>query len=367
MLSPLPQECLLCPEDGDYQITKGDYQITKRPNTSAMEEVPSPFRDKVALDQLKKGGNNTIIEQPEFPASKPASFQTSPGPRLPLTSITISLSSPTPLAFSGPRRNTSINHTPAYSSTSYLPRIPSIDTPSAADLKGKSTAYPVYGVPTFPTAAPPGNSNEALTESRTWGEEIPREMEIHPPKVRQPVASQPAPRRGRGIGGGQPQPRRWAVRAKSAASSIPGSSPIPVPYRRIENAQGKPIFRKAEHDREGLAGMIGVTREEWYLGLRTPVYAPPSDGMRLRVLQSESEMAKKIAWVKETVGYQARREEEVELERRVHADIMKVGWAAFNERLRAEEVMMGIPTLDIPVLRMDGSGMGSRSKDKATF
>lgn len=113
--------------------------------------------------------------------------------------------------------------------------------------------------------------------------------------------------------------------------------------------------------------MIGVTREEWYLGLRTPLYAPPRDGMRLRVLQSESEMAKKIAWVKETVGYQARREEEVELERRVHADIMKVGWTAFNERLRAEEAMMGVPTLDVSVLRMNGAGMGSRSKDKTTF
>lgn len=113
--------------------------------------------------------------------------------------------------------------------------------------------------------------------------------------------------------------------------------------------------------------MIGVTKEEWYLGLRTPVYAPPSDGMRLRVLQSESEMAKKFAWAKEAVGYQARREEEVELERRVHADRMKVGWAAFNERLRAEEVMMGVPTLDVPVLRMNGGEMGSRSKEKATF
>ena len=96
--------------------------------------------------------------------------------------------------------------------------------------------------------------------------------------------------------------------------------------------------------------MIGVTKEEWDLGLRTPVYAPPSDWMRLRGLQRESENARKYPWVKEIEGYLARREEEVELARRVHVDIMDVGWAVFNERWRIEEVM-GVPIPDEPGLR----------------
>lgn len=254
-----------------------------------------------------------------------------------------------------PQQNTHINDTPAGPGSSSQPNTsPShpetsvISSPSAAEPKGKLPTLPVSEIPSLPAAPPSGNSNEAPTEWKTWRRQIDGEMEISPPQAQQPVSIQPAPRRGRGTGRGRPRPR--GLRARSAARSKPEPDPIPVPYRAIRDAQDKPIFREAGHDKEGLAGMIGVAREEWDLGLRTPVYAPPSDWMRLRGLQRESENARRYPWVKEIEGYLARREEEVELARRAHLDIMDVGWAVFNERWGREEVM-GVPIPDEPVLR----------------
>lgn len=196
----------------------------------------------------------------------------------------------------------------------------------------------------------PQQSNGAPTEWQTWRKQI-TETEKGPPEVQRPsiFKSPPGRGRGRGAGRGRARPRR-AWRARSSESSTSEPDPVPVPYRRIQDANEKPIFRDAEHDREGLAGMIGVTKDEWNLGLRTPVYAPPSDWMRLRQLQMESEMARKHFWVEEIDGYGARRAEEVELGRRVHEDIMKVGWAMFNKRWRREE-LMGVPIPDEPVSR----------------
>ncbi|OBT60039.1 hypothetical protein VE03_10791 [Pseudogymnoascus sp. 23342-1-I1] len=360
MLPSLPQECLLYQPDGESKTKK-------RPLTPALENVLSPFRTQVALDSLKKGPKKPTIEQPEFSPSR-----TSPLLRIPLSSVPDSQSRSTPLDFPVLCQNSPINTISVFSGPSSQPytgtrqpEIPTISTPSAADPKGKLPAHPVSEAPILPTAPLVGHSNEATTQWRTWRERIPREIEIHSPEVQQPVASRPASRRGRGAAGGRPRPRRCALRTKSVASSIPEPPPIPVPYRRIQNAQGKPIFRKAGHDREGLAGMIGVTREEWDLGLRTPVYAPPSDWMRLWVLQTESEMARKYAWVKEIEGYLARRFEEVELARSVHVDIMKMGWAAFNERWREEE-LMGVPILDGPAFKKTGGGVGLKSDNEAT-
>ncbi|KFY99470.1 hypothetical protein V500_01365 [Pseudogymnoascus sp. VKM F-4518 (FW-2643)] len=327
---------------------------SKRSNPPALDNVPSPFRAQIALDLSKKERENKTIKEPEISPFGTASSRTSPPPSNPPTSIPDSESSSTPPK---PRQNTHINNTLAGPGSSSQPdtslprpKTSVISTPSAADPKGKLPTLPVSEIPSLPAAPPSGNSNEARIEWKTWREQTHSETEIHPPEVQQPATPQPAPRRGRGTGRGRPGPRPRASRARSAATSKPEPDPIPVPYRAIRDAQDKPIFREAEHDREGLAGMIGVTKEEWGLGLRTPVYAPPSDWMRLRGLQRESENARKYPWVKEIEGYLARREEEVELARRVHVNIMDVGWAVFNERWRIEEVM-GVPIPDEPGLR----------------
>lgn len=99
--------------------------------------------------------------------------------------------------------------------------------------------------------------------------------------------------------------------------------------------------------------MIGVAKEEWDMGLRTPVYAPPSDGMWLRELQRQSKKARKYPWLKQTEEDLKRRKEEVELRRRVHAEVAKVGWEVFTEKFRREEVM-GVPISDELVLRRGG-------------
>ncbi|OBT87299.1 hypothetical protein VE02_02972 [Pseudogymnoascus sp. 03VT05] len=198
-------------------------------------------------------------------------------------------------------------------------------------------------------AGPSQHSNGAQTEWHTWRNQIPTKIKKSPPEAQKPSIFKSPPRRGRGTGRGRTRSRR-ATKAGSSESSTSQPDPIPVPYRRIQDAQEKLIFRDAEHDREGLSGMIGVTKAEWDLGLRTPVYAPPSDWMRLRQLQMESEMARKHFWVEEIEGYGARRKEEVELGRRVHEDIMEVGWEAFNKRWRREE-LMGVPIPDEPFPR----------------
>lgn len=215
---------------------------------------------------------------------------------------------------------------------------------------------------------------QQMTDWHTWRKQIHTGVEKGPPEVQRPLIFKSPPGRGRGTGRGRARSRSGrAMKARSSESSTSEPDPIPVPYRRIQDAQEKPIFRDAEHDREGLAGMIGVTKEEWDLGLRTPVYAPPSDWMRLRVLQMESEMARKQFWVEEIDGYGARRAEEVELGRRVHEDIMKVGWVTFNKRWRREE-LMGVPIPDEPVLRKKrakgaeltcavGTGFGTDDRD----
>ncbi|OBT70633.1 hypothetical protein VF21_10466 [Pseudogymnoascus sp. 05NY08] len=212
-------------------------------------------------------------------------------------------------------------------------------------------------LPTFSQggqAGPSQHSNGAQTEWHTWRNQIPKETEKGPPKVHKPSIFKSPPRRGRGTGRGRTRSRR-AAKAGSSESSTSEPDPIPVPYRRIQDAQEQLIFRDEDHDREGLAGMIGVKKEEWDLGLRTPVYAPPSDWMRLRQLQVESEMARKHFWVEEIEGYGARRKEEVELGKRVHQDIMEVGWEAFNKRWRREE-LMGVPIPDEPVPRKKRKG-----------
>jgi hypothetical protein len=221
---------------------------------------------------------------------------------------------------------------------------------------------------------PSQHSNGTPTEWQTWRKQIPTEAEKSPPEVQRPSIFKSPPGRGRGTGRGRARSRsRRASKARSSESSTSEPDPTPVPYRGIQDAQEKPIFRDVEHDREGLGGMIGVTKEEWDLGLRTPVYAPPSDWMRLRQLQMESEMARKRFWVEEIDGYGTRRAEEVELGRRVHEDIMKVGWVTFNKRWRREE-LMGVPTPDEPVLRKKrvkgaeltcavGTGFGTDGRD----
>ncbi|OBT50065.1 hypothetical protein VE04_10210 [Pseudogymnoascus sp. 24MN13] len=198
------------------------------------------------------------------------------------------------------------------------------------------------------------------TEWQTWRNQIPTEIEKGTPEAQKPSTFGTPPRRGRGAGRGRARSRR-APKARSSDSST--SELLPIPYRRIQDDQGKPIFRDADHSREGLAGMIGVTKEEWDQGLRTPLYAPPSDWMRLRVLQMESEMARRHFWVEEIDGDGARRAEEVELGRRVHEDIMNVGWVAFNARWKREE-LMGVPIPDEPVPRKKRvEGVAGESSD----
>lgn len=349
-IPPLPQEYLLDQQHGSSQTPKRSlkdptFPPSKRPHPPALNNIPSPFRAPIALDLLKKERENTTIEQPGlFPFGSPS---TTPEPRQ-NTHINDTFAGPDPSS----QPNTSLPH----------PDTSVVSTPSGADPEVRLPTRPVSATSILPAAPPPGSSNEAPTEWKTWREQTHKETEIHPPEVQQPATLHPAPQRGRGIGRGRPRPRARALRARSAATSKPKPDPVPVPYRAIRDAQGKPIFREVEHDREGLAGMIGVTKEEWDLGLRTPVYAPPSDWMRLRGLQRESENARKYPWVKEIEGYLARREEEVELARRAHVDIMDVGWAVFNERWRREEVM-GVPIPDEPVLRKKVEETASESAE----
>jgi hypothetical protein len=96
--------------------------------------------------------------------------------------------------------------------------------------------------------------------------------------------------------------------------------------------------------------MIGVTLEEYRMGMRTPVYTPPSDWVRLLEIRKEAE------WTKEAVDDLKRREEEMELTRRVNADMAHLGAEKWLEKCRREEATR-VPSPAVPVLRAGEGGV----------
>lgn len=124
----------------------------------------------------------------------------------------------------------------------------------------------------FP-AAPPG-SGDGVPGGLDYRRRPDGAFELCPPETR------PTFNMFFAVKGGSVEPGRQRIPVVSItpSSKISESEPRPILglYRSIRDARGQPVFRAAEHDREGLAGMIGITREEWNPGLRTPVYEPPS-------------------------------------------------------------------------------------------
>ncbi|KFX91075.1 hypothetical protein V490_06091 [Pseudogymnoascus sp. VKM F-3557] len=329
-LPPLPQECLL-----DLQ----QWELPSLPHKSLLDpqqwELPSlPQECSLDPQDQKNQTSKRLLEEPVLPPSKRSN-----GPAFETIPVQAKIASDLP------RKRSKIPITGAPYSSPYA------DTSS----QDKLTARLISEAASAAVPQPVEKSDAASTEEKTWHEKIPGKKHVHPPEVQQSKPPKSSPRRGKPQGKGKPRPPRPSrAKPKKAPAPMPPPQPQPQPfpppvqYRRIEDPQGKPIYRDPNHDSQGIAGMIGVTLEEYHMGMRTPVYTPPSDWVRLLEIRKEAE------WTKEAVDDLKRREEEMELTRRVNADMAHLGAEKWLEKCRREEATR-MPNPEVPAL-MAGEG-----------
>ncbi|KFY28596.1 hypothetical protein V493_02859 [Pseudogymnoascus sp. VKM F-4281 (FW-2241)] len=243
VLPPLPQECELPQwELPTLHQQEGGSKTPKRRHSSFFEKFVSPFGAHPGLDKLSLS-TRTDLPEPHHN-----------------TFINGALGRPEPPSY--PYVSSSCSD---YSSTRSI-------SPDPDRIRNVPTFLVTSGS-IFP-AAPPG-SVDGVPGGLDYRRRPDGAFELCPPETR-PTFNMffTVKRRGPVERGRQ----RIPVVSITLSTKISESETRPILglYRSIRDARGQPVFRAAEHDREGLAGMIGITREEWNSGLRTPVYEPPS-------------------------------------------------------------------------------------------